>query len=187
MLRCLCRCFVVQSPLFSYLFPPLEVIFGLTRAPLSLSLSLSPPLGLAVAVSVSVTLLSLPLSFVLLPSPPLFLHPPNDVVRAVQVRREQGRQSVRVPVAAPHLLPPRRAATSRSSGTVSALLSSVPPHTRRVTCHSKCPCVSRAGCYGWLLWVVAMGGCYGWMLLGAHAYRVLVGACTPMLCRMAGD
>ena len=20
------------------------------------------------------------------------------------------------------------------------------------------------GCYGWLLWVVAMGGCYGWML-----------------------
>ena len=20
------------------------------------------------------------------------------------------------------------------------------------------------GCYGWLLWVVAMGGCYGWLL-----------------------
>ena len=28
------------------------------------------------------------------------------------------------------------------------------------------------GCYGWLLWVVAMGGCYGWMLIGA---------CNPML------
>ena len=29
------------------------------------------------------------------------------------------------------------------------------------------------GCYGWLLWGVAMGGCYGWMLIGA---------CNPMLC-----
>ena len=25
------------------------------------------------------------------------------------------------------------------------------------------------GCYGWLLWVVAMGGCYGWMLTGARS------------------
>ena len=32
-------------------------------------------------------------------------------------------------------------------------------------------------CDGWLLWVVAMGGCYGWMLLGAHAHRMLIGAC----------
>ena len=42
MLRCLCRCFVVQSPLFSHLFPPLEVIFGLTRAPLSMSVFRGP-------------------------------------------------------------------------------------------------------------------------------------------------
>ena len=32
------------------------------------------------------------------------------------------------------------------------------------------------GCYGWLLWVVAMGGCYGWMLIGA---------CNPMACMHA--
>ena len=29
------------------------------------------------------------------------------------------------------------------------------------------------GCYGGLLWGVAMGGCYGWMLIGA---------CNPTLC-----
>ena len=29
------------------------------------------------------------------------------------------------------------------------------------------------GCYGWLLWVVAMGGCYG---------HILIGACNPMVC-----
>ena len=28
------------------------------------------------------------------------------------------------------------------------------------------------GCYGWLLWVVAMGGCYGWMLIGARNVMV---------------
>ena len=32
-----------------------------------------------------------------------------------------------------------------------------------------------------MLWVVAMGGCYGWMLL-AHAHRMLIGVCNPMLC-----
>ena len=32
------------------------------------------------------------------------------------------------------------------------------------------------GCYGWLLWVIAMGGCYGWLL-----YVIAMSGCYEWL------